>query len=83
MNRNGSKPLARDPRPKGAQRGVTRRDHWTPRIPLMKLGALAAVVLALVAATFLLTGCGDPCAGHGGTINLNKGLYTCADGTVV
>jgi hypothetical protein len=50
----------------------------------MKLAALAAVLLTLVAVTFLLTGClHDPCEGHGGTVNLNKGLYTCADGTTV
>lgn len=41
--------------------------------------SLVLIVLALV----MLTGCGDPCAGHGGVLNDNKGTVTCADGTVI
>ena len=45
-------------------------------------GLLLSLFLAL-SALAMLAGCGDPCAGHGGVLNDNKGTITCADGTVV
>jgi hypothetical protein len=44
--------------------------------------AVAILAVIIMSCVMLLTGCGDPCAGHGGTVNLNKGVFTCADGTV-
>ena len=68
-NRNGTIPIAHAAARRGARIGVAI--------------ATALIIWCLVT---MLTGCKglhDPCEGHGGTVNLNKGLYTCADGSIV
>ena len=61
-------------------------DNRKPAPRIVGWIGVALSIAVMVMCVLILTGCRigvhDPCVNHGGTVNLNKGVFTCADGTV-
>jgi hypothetical protein len=62
---------------------MNRTDNRKPAPRIVGWIGVALSIAVIVMCLIILAGCGDPCADHGGTVNVNKGIFLCADGTAV